>query len=92
MAEPSYSKLTASHFYSWSLGLKTGQYYLRSRPAREPIKFTINVESFIKSSETTGNSNIFSHMNSNNLSKAEMDQKKRVKKRKFNEMSKSDIS
>jgi len=44
MAEPSYNKLTSSHFYAWSQGLKTGQYYLRSRPSRDAIKFTLNVE------------------------------------------------
>lgn len=44
MEQPSYNKLTSSHFYSWGLGLKTGQYYLRSRPGRDAIKFTLNVE------------------------------------------------
>jgi len=32
------------HFYAWNKGLKTGMYYLRSRPAADPIKFTLDVE------------------------------------------------
>jgi ribonucleotide reductase alpha subunit len=84
MAEPSYNKLTSSHFHSWSLGLKTGQYYLRSRPARDAIKFTLNVESLLKTSADTG---LFQHMNTNNLTQAELDQMKR-KKRKIAEVSK----
>jgi len=38
------------HFYSWKKGLKTGQYYLRSRPAVDPIKFTLDVEELMKNS------------------------------------------
>jgi ribonucleoside-diphosphate reductase subunit M1 len=36
------------HFYSWKCGLKTGMYYLRSKPAAQPIKFTLDVESLLK--------------------------------------------
>jgi len=36
------------HFYAWKSGLKTGMYYLRSRPAADPIKFTLDVESLLK--------------------------------------------
>lgn len=60
MADPSYSKLSASHFHAWSLGLKTGQYYMRSRPARDAIKFTLDVESLVK---VGGENGIFDHMN-----------------------------
>ncbi|KAI9330570.1 ribonucleotide reductase [Zopfochytrium polystomum] len=42
MAEPTYGKLTSMHFYGWKKGLKTGMYYLRSRPAAEAIKFTVS--------------------------------------------------
>lgn len=38
MAEPTSGKLTSMHFYSWQKGLKTGMYYLRSRPAVDAIK------------------------------------------------------
>ena len=34
-------KLTSMHFYAWEKGLKTGMYYLRTRPAVDPIKFTV---------------------------------------------------
>lgn len=37
-AEPNYGKLTSMHFYAWKKGLKTGMYYLRSRPAVDAIK------------------------------------------------------
>lgn len=30
------------HFYGWKKGLKTGMYYLRSRPAADAIKFTVD--------------------------------------------------
>jgi ribonucleotide reductase alpha subunit len=42
MAEPNYGKLTSMHFYGWKKGLKTGMYYLRTRPAAEAIKFTVD--------------------------------------------------
>ncbi|KAK9716786.1 ribonucleotide-diphosphate reductase subunit rnr1 [Basidiobolus ranarum] len=42
IAEPSYSKLTSMHFYGWKKGLKTGMYYLRTRPAVDAIKFTVD--------------------------------------------------
>jgi len=42
MGEPTIPKLTSLHFYSWKKGLKTGMYYLRTRPAVDAIKFTID--------------------------------------------------
>ena len=47
MAEPSFGKLTSLHFYCWKKGLKTGMYYLRSRPAADAIKFTVDVEKLL---------------------------------------------
>jgi len=41
MENPNYSKLSSMHFYAWQKGLKTGMYYLRSKAATDPIKFTI---------------------------------------------------
>ncbi|MFM2267895.1 MAG: ribonucleoside-diphosphate reductase, alpha subunit [Bacteroidota bacterium] len=41
---PNFSKLSSMHFYSWEKGLKTGMYYLRSRPAVDPIKFTLSAK------------------------------------------------
>jgi len=42
MGEPSFKKLTAMHFYAWRKGLKTGMYYLRTRPAASAIQFTVD--------------------------------------------------
>jgi ribonucleoside-diphosphate reductase alpha chain len=30
------------HFYGWKKGLKTGMYYLRTKAARDAIKFTVD--------------------------------------------------
>ncbi|CAH2560088.1 ribonucleoside-diphosphate reductase subunit alpha [Cardinium endosymbiont of Oedothorax gibbosus] len=35
------AKLTSMHFYAWKKELKTGMYYLRTKPAADAIKFTI---------------------------------------------------
>lgn len=51
MPNPEFKKMTAMHFYGWEKGLKTGQYYLRSRPARDAIKFTVNMESLLAATE-----------------------------------------
>lgn len=42
MAAPTANKLTAMHFYAWKKGLKTGMYYLRTRPAVNAIQFTVS--------------------------------------------------
>ncbi len=39
---PNFAKLSAMHFYGWQKGLKTGMYYLRSKAAVDPIKFTLS--------------------------------------------------
>ncbi|KAL6080409.1 Ribonucleoside-diphosphate reductase [Balamuthia mandrillaris] len=39
---PSFAKLTSMHFYAWKKGLKTGMYYLRTRPAANAIQFTVD--------------------------------------------------
>uniref|UniRef100_A0AC35G9F9 Ribonucleotide reductase large subunit domain-containing protein n=1 Tax=Panagrolaimus sp. PS1159 TaxID=55785 RepID=A0AC35G9F9_9BILA len=44
LASPSYSKCTSMHFYAWKKGLKTGMYYLRSRPAVDAVQFTVDKE------------------------------------------------
>ena len=41
IADPNRSKLTSMHFYGWQKGLKTGQYYLRSKPKTDAIQFVI---------------------------------------------------
>jgi ribonucleoside-diphosphate reductase alpha chain len=42
IAEPNFAKLTSMHFYAWEKGLKTGMYYLRTKPATNAIKFTVD--------------------------------------------------
>ena len=41
MENPNFGKLSSMHFYAWQKGLKTGMYYLRSKAATDPIKFTV---------------------------------------------------
>lgn len=42
IADPTAEKLTAMHFYAWKKGLKTGMYYLRTKPAVNAIQFTVD--------------------------------------------------
>jgi ribonucleoside-diphosphate reductase alpha subunit len=42
MEDASFGKLSSMHFYAWQKGLKTGMYYLRSKAATDPIKFTLS--------------------------------------------------
>jgi ribonucleoside-diphosphate reductase alpha chain/ribonucleoside-diphosphate reductase subunit M1 len=56
MAEPTFSKLTSLHFYAWKKGLKTGMYYLRTRPKADAIKFTVDQTIINKNKE---NSNLY---------------------------------
>jgi ribonucleoside-diphosphate reductase alpha chain len=44
MADPTFAKLTSMHFYGWKRGLKTGQYYLRSKAPVVAQKFTVDPE------------------------------------------------
>jgi ribonucleoside-diphosphate reductase subunit M1 len=41
LADPTIDKLTAMHFYAWKKGLKTGMYYLRTKPAVNAIQYTV---------------------------------------------------
>lgn len=41
---PNFGKLSSMHFYAWQRGLKTGMYYLRSKAAVDPIKFTLSAK------------------------------------------------
>jgi ribonucleoside-diphosphate reductase alpha subunit len=42
VADPDYSKLTSMHFYAWQRGLKTGIYYLRTKPPVAAQQFTVD--------------------------------------------------
>jgi len=41
LSSPTTSQLTSMHFHAWKLGLKTGLYYLRTRPKADAIQFTV---------------------------------------------------
>lgn len=41
LASPTFGKVSAMHFFGWKLGLKTGMYYLRTRPAANAVAFTL---------------------------------------------------
>ena len=42
--DPTYSKLSSMHMYSWKKGLKTGIYYLRRRAVVQAQTFSIDPE------------------------------------------------
>lgn len=42
LEDPDFNKLSAMHFYSWKLGLKTGIYYLRRRAVSKAQSFSID--------------------------------------------------
>lgn len=56
VAEPNYGKLTSIHFHAWKMGLKTGMYYLRTKPAANAIQFTVD-KSKVRGKVTNGVSN-----------------------------------
>jgi len=41
---PNYKILSSMHFYGWKKGLKTGMYYLRTRPSSKALQFTVEPE------------------------------------------------
>ncbi|KAF4520609.1 hypothetical protein B566_EDAN006020 [Ephemera danica] len=59
IAEPNYGKLTSMHFFAWKQGLKTGMYYLRTKPAASAIQFTVDKSKVKRSvaTETNGTTN-----------------------------------
>lgn len=48
---PTMGQLTSMHFYGWKKGLKTGMYYLRTKPAAQAIQFTVD-QSILKQAKT----------------------------------------
>ena len=49
------AKLSSMHFHAWKKGLKTGMYYLRSKSAADPIKFSIDHETVKEAAATKSN-------------------------------------
>jgi ribonucleotide reductase alpha subunit len=66
LSDPSFSKISSMHFYAWKNGLKTGMYYLRSRPAVDAIKFTLNMEELLKATDGHDNEKALKCMNISN--------------------------
>lgn len=51
LKEPDFNRISSMHFYGWKKGLKTGMYYLRSRPAANAIKFTVDVGTVLQTNK-----------------------------------------
>lgn len=62
MTDPDPNKISMMHFFGWEKGLKTGQYYFRSRPARDAIKFTVDMEALHKVAEEKDANALVSHL------------------------------
>nr|CAH8857013.1 unnamed protein product [Trichobilharzia regenti] len=58
LAQPNYGKITSMHFYAWRKGLKTGMYYLRTRPAADPIKFSVDKTKLNVLTDSTAKTNV----------------------------------
>ncbi len=55
MKNPTYDKLTTMHFYSWSKGLKTGLYYLRTKAKAAPQQFTVEPDKMTQKGDNSEN-------------------------------------
>jgi ribonucleotide reductase alpha subunit len=42
MEDPDFKKLSSMHFYGWANGIKTGSYYIRTKPRAKAAQFTID--------------------------------------------------
>ena len=49
--EPNYTLLSSALFYGWKNGLKTGSYYIRSRPNVQAQQFTLDPKLIAKMKE-----------------------------------------
>jgi len=45
---------TSMHFYGWKRGLKTGMYYLRTKPAANAIQFTVDSQPVLQKRRKSG--------------------------------------
>jgi len=46
--KPTFQLLTSAHFYGWERGIKTGSYYIRSKPSTGAQQVTLDVKSIEK--------------------------------------------
>ena len=53
MEAPNFNSLSSMHMYSWKKGLKTGMYYLRTRPVTKAQQFTIEPTNKTKKSSSS---------------------------------------
>lgn len=74
IADPNSKKLTSMHFFAWKLGLKTGMYYLRTRPKADAIKFTVDQEQLVADRMNA----LTTNENKENAIKANVESKKSV--------------
>lgn len=67
MENPDHNKLASAHIYAWKNGLKTGSYYIRTKPITEATKFSIDIEqiNLIKSKRNINDLNLLNQINSN---------------------------
>lgn len=81
LENPNFSKLSSMHFYAWNKGLKTGMYYLRSKAAVDPIKFTVeqNLQANRVSKSGSGETNIESTQLNNETSGFDMNSNPEMK-------------
>ena len=49
LREPTFAQLSSMHFHGWRRGLKTGMYYLRTRPKADAIQFTVDQKQLAES-------------------------------------------
>jgi ribonucleotide reductase alpha subunit len=63
MTDVNTAKLTSMHFHAWKKGLKTGMYYLRTKPSVDAIKFTIDPKLIKQQEEETENFKLLQQAN-----------------------------
>lgn len=78
LAEATLAKMSTMHFYAWNKGLKTGMYYLRTRPAADAIAFTVD-----QSALTANNQTVNENQNGNGNEVNDKAEKKVKKESKF---------
>ena len=56
MTDCTNAKLSSMHFYGWKLGLKTGQYYLRTKAAVDAVQFTVDADKVVAEEKASSSS------------------------------------
>jgi ribonucleoside-diphosphate reductase alpha chain/ribonucleoside-diphosphate reductase subunit M1 len=69
IAEPTNARLTSMHFYAWKQGLKTGMYYLRTRPKAHAIQFTVDQIALSKTKKASTENDVENENTSDNVRK-----------------------